>query len=115
MKETLTPGGVTRFNLFSHGGAIYYTATRGAFWIFGDIYKKWMATGGELGELGYPTSDEEFASDEVCRCNRFSGGGAIYSTPEVSKLIFLILRVLTPTLQDIIPCFDISRLSANTG
>ncbi|KAI9648069.1 hypothetical protein NHQ30_002697 [Ciborinia camelliae] len=62
--ETLTPGGVTRFNMFSHGGAIYYTVTRGAFWIYGDIYKKWMATGGELGELGYPTSDEEFAPDE---------------------------------------------------
>ncbi|KAF7864020.1 hypothetical protein EAF04_006985 [Stromatinia cepivora] len=80
--ETLTPGGVTLFNMFSHGGAIYYTVTRGAFWIYGDIYKKWMASGGEMGQLGYPTSDEEFAPDEVCRFNKFSGGGAIYSTPE---------------------------------
>ncbi|THV51563.1 hypothetical protein BGAL_0106g00030 [Botrytis galanthina] len=80
--ETLTPGGVTRFNMFSHGGAIYYTVTRGAFWIYGDIYKKWMATGGELGDLGYPVSDEELAPDGVCRFNKFSGGGAIFLTPE---------------------------------
>lgn len=80
--------------MFSHGGAIYYTVTRGAFWIYGDIYKKWMDTGGELGELGYPISDEEFAPDEVCRFNRFSCGGAIYSTPEVSKHNSLILYIL---------------------
>lgn len=80
--ETLTTGGVTLFNMFSHGGAIYYTVTRGAFWIYGDIYKRWMACGGEMGELGYPTSDEEYAPDEVCHFNKFSDGGAIYSTPE---------------------------------
>lgn len=99
MKETLTPGGVTRFNMFSHGGAIYYTVTRGAFWIYGDIYKKWMATGGELGGLGYPVSDEELAPDGVCRFNRFSGGGAIFSTPEVSKFDTLSLHFPVPTFK----------------
>lgn len=99
MKETLTSGGVTRFNMFSHGGAIYYTVTRGAFWIYGDIYKKWMATGGELGGLGYPVCDEELAPDGVCRFNKFSGGGAIFSTPEVSKFDTLSLHFPVPTFK----------------
>ncbi|KAM3078235.1 hypothetical protein ACMFMG_002466 [Clarireedia jacksonii] len=76
--ECWTPGGVTRFNKFSNGGAIYCTATRGAFLIYGDIYKKWYSEGGERGVLGYPISDEASTIDGLYRFNNFSNGGAIY-------------------------------------
>jgi hypothetical protein len=80
--ESRTPGGVTRFSKFSEGGAIYYTATRGAFLIYGDIYKKWYSEGGECGVLGYPISDEASTTDALYRFNIFSNGGAIYWTQE---------------------------------
>ncbi|PQE18749.1 putative glucose sorbosone dehydrogenase protein [Rutstroemia sp. NJR-2017a WRK4] len=80
--ESRTPGGVTRFSEFSEGGAIYYTATRGAFPIYGDIYKKWYSGGGETGVLGYPISDEASTTDALYRFNIFSNGGAIYWTQD---------------------------------
>jgi uncharacterized protein with LGFP repeats len=78
--EASTPDNVCQFNNFNGGGAIYYTAALGGFLIYGDIYKKWQATGGESGVMGYPITDEASAPDNVCRFNNFSGGGAIYWT-----------------------------------
>ena len=78
--ETSTSDNVCRFNNFSNGGAIYWTAKTGSHLIYGAIYKKWIAQGGEGGVMGYPITDEASTPDNVCRFNNFSNGGAIYWT-----------------------------------
>ncbi len=79
--ETGTPDGAGRFNDFSNGGAIYWTAATGAWSIHGAILGKWASMGWERSVLGYPTSDETGAPDGVGRFNDFSNSGSIYWTP----------------------------------
>jgi uncharacterized protein with LGFP repeats len=56
--ETTTPDGVGRFNHFSGGESIYWTAATGAHAVYGAIREDWSAGGWERGPLGYPTQDE---------------------------------------------------------
>jgi GH25 family lysozyme M1 (1,4-beta-N-acetylmuramidase) len=58
--ETVTPGGVGRYNHFagSGGSSIYWTPTTGAHEIQGAIRARWAALGWERGQLGFPVSDE---------------------------------------------------------
>ena len=56
--ETSTADNQCRFNTFQNGGAIYWTAAHGAFFVVGDIYRKWMAQGGQSSGWGYPITDE---------------------------------------------------------
>jgi uncharacterized protein with LGFP repeats len=80
--EQWTADKVCRYNNFSLGGAIYWTPALGPFFIYGDIYRKWMAQGGEGSGIGYPITDETSTPDKVCRYNTFKNGGAIYWTPQ---------------------------------
>ncbi|KAH0566077.1 hypothetical protein GP486_000515 [Trichoglossum hirsutum] len=77
--EQSTKDNVCRFNNFSGGGAIYWTLANGAHLIYGGIYQKWMASGGEA-VFSYPITDEASTPDNVCRFNNFNNGGAIYWT-----------------------------------
>jgi hypothetical protein len=70
--ETATPDGTGRFNRFSGRGSIYWTPQGGAHAIYGDIWSRWAAQGGERGRLGYPTTSEHAVSGG--RRNEFSGG-----------------------------------------
>ncbi|WP_206789394.1 PQQ-dependent sugar dehydrogenase [Amycolatopsis sp. MtRt-6] len=78
--------GVGRYNHFvkdGNVGSIYFTPATGAHTIYGEIRKKWAATGYEAG-LGYPTTDELGVLDGVGRYNHFIKGGnvgSIYFTP----------------------------------
>jgi uncharacterized protein with LGFP repeats len=78
--EASTADNVTRFNNFANGGAIYWTPSGGAHLIYGEIYKKWIALGGESSSLGYPLTDETSAGLHGGRYNDFSGG-SIYWSP----------------------------------
>lgn len=77
--ELSTPDGVCRYNNFHNGRAIYWTPADGAHLIYGDIYKKWIAEGGER-DVGYPITNELSTADHICRYNNFHGGRAIYWT-----------------------------------
>lgn len=81
--EASTSDNVCRFNNFTNGGAIYWMAQTGAHLIYGEIYKKWIALGGNWkghSNVGYPITDEVSTPDNVCRFTNFSNGGAIYWT-----------------------------------
>ncbi|HEX2810458.1 MAG TPA: hypothetical protein VHN80_30210 [Kineosporiaceae bacterium] len=56
--ETTTPDGIGRYNHFTGGRSIYWTAATGAHAIYGSIRGDYAATGWERGPLGYPVSDE---------------------------------------------------------
>src|SRR5674536_378828 len=73
-----TPDGVGRYNHFSKGGSIYWTAATGAHEVHGNIRAEWAATGWETGPTGYPVTDELGTPDGVGRFNHFSKGGSIY-------------------------------------
>jgi len=78
--EMTTPDGVGRFNHFSKGGSIYWTAATGAHEVHGAIRVEWAATGWETGPTGYPVTDEMTTPDGVGRFNHFSKDGSIYWT-----------------------------------
>lgn len=78
--ETGTPDGVGRYNHFSNGASIYWTAGNGAWSIGGSIRAHWGSLGWERSPLGYPTTDETSTPDGVGRYNHFSAGGSIYWT-----------------------------------
>jgi uncharacterized protein with LGFP repeats len=77
--ELVTPDGTGRFNHFTDGRSIYWTAQTGAHFIYGEIRNKWAAMGWERSILKYPTTDELGTPDGVGRYNQFQGG-AIYWT-----------------------------------
>jgi len=56
--ELGTADGLGRFNHFSRGWSIYWTAATGAHEVHGGIRAHWQALGSERSYLGYPTSDE---------------------------------------------------------
>jgi glucose/arabinose dehydrogenase len=75
--ESVTPDGVGRFNHFSGGSSIYWTAGSGAHQIGGEIKRKWAAFGYERG-MGYPTTDESVTPGGGARYNHFTKNGSIY-------------------------------------
>ncbi|KAF9773306.1 hypothetical protein IL306_008921 [Fusarium sp. DS 682] len=87
--ETSTQDGKGRFNDFaingSDTGSIYWTASNGAFLIYGVIWLKWRSIGRETSNLGYPITDETSTPDGKCRFNDFAINGnptgSIYWTP----------------------------------
>ena len=76
--ETAAPGGTGHYNRFERGSA--WTRGGTAYELHGAIHALWMALGGVLGTLGFPTTDEEPTRDGVGRLNHFVGG-SIYWTP----------------------------------
>jgi len=76
--ETGTPDGVGRYNHFSNDGSIYWTPATGAQSVHGAIRDRWEAMGWERSAHGYPTSDENAASNG--RMSNFQNG-AIYWSP----------------------------------
>ena len=78
--EMGTPDGVGRFNHFSKGGSVYWTAATGAHEVHGAIRAEWASTGWETGPTGYPVTDEMTTRDGVGRFTHFSKGGSVYWT-----------------------------------
>ncbi|QXG74425.1 choice-of-anchor D domain-containing protein [Modestobacter sp. L9-4] len=83
--EVATTDGRGRYNDFSGvgGASIYWTPQTGAHSVQGLVRDRWVASGGALGQLGYPVTDETATPDRVGRYNHFSGSGgaSIYWTP----------------------------------
>ncbi|MFF2246620.1 choice-of-anchor D domain-containing protein [Arthrobacter sp. NPDC058130] len=81
---TASSDGVGRYNHFLGSGTrtIAWSPTTGAHVVLGAIRAKWMASGAETGQLGYPTTDENGTPDGVGAYNHFSGsnGASIYYT-----------------------------------
>lgn len=66
------------FNTFQ-GGTIYKkNSSDKAYLVYGAIYDKWRALGGESGFLGYPTIDETDTHYNGGRASRFEGGTIYY-------------------------------------
>ena len=72
--ETSTPDGVGRYNHFVNGGSIYWLPGIGAHAVYGAIRELWAQNGWEKSSLGYPTSDEMAAPDNVGRMSNFQHG-----------------------------------------
>lgn len=75
--------GLPEGGCFQHfaGGSIYWTPGGGAWAVRGAIRARWGAGGWELGQLGYPTSDE-FCELRGGGCGqRFAGGLVLWSEP----------------------------------
>ena len=70
--ELGTPDGRGRYNHFTVGGSIYYTAATGAHMVKGEIRKKWAAMGWEYSYLHYPKTDE-YMTNGMYRSD-FEGG-----------------------------------------
>jgi uncharacterized protein with LGFP repeats len=81
--ENGTPDGIGRYNHFSGtgGSSIYWTPSTGAHSVQGAIHAAWAASGWETGPMGYPTTDENTAPDNVGKYNHFSKAGSIYWSP----------------------------------
>lgn len=77
-EEHSLPDGLGRKQSFSKGHI--YGSFSGIVTIHGAIYDKWKSLGSELGELGYPITDETKTSDGKGRFNRFNNG-VIYWSP----------------------------------
>ncbi|WP_438388052.1 hypothetical protein [Actinopolyspora saharensis] len=71
--QGVTPDGRGKYNHFENNASIYWTAETNAHVVRGAIRDKWSATGWERGPMGYPTSDEITAGDEVGKYNTFTG------------------------------------------
>jgi hypothetical protein len=70
-----------RNNDFQNGTIIWLAGTNEAFCVYGDIYAKWGQLKWDIGELGFPTTDETPTPNGVGRYNHFEHG-SIYWTPE---------------------------------
>lgn len=70
--EFATPNGIGRKQEFQNGAV--YGSPAGLAAVEGRIYDKYVSEGASDGALGFPTADEESASDGVGRFNRFSNG-----------------------------------------
>ena len=76
--EQASATGTGRFNSFSRGGAIYWSATTGAHLVYGAIGAAWLGAGADRSGLGFPTSDEHAASGG--RQSDFQRGSLFWST-----------------------------------
>jgi hypothetical protein len=79
--EQVTPDGTGRFNHFSKDASIYWTVGTDAHSVQGRIRARWAAQGWELGQAGYPTTDELSTPDGFGRYNHFTKGASIYWAP----------------------------------
>ncbi|GAA3352508.1 hypothetical protein GCM10020366_02450 [Saccharopolyspora gregorii] len=82
---TATVDGSGSYNHFvgpnGDGASVYWSEETDAHSVQGAIREAWAAQGWETGELGYPTTDEQVADDDIGRFNEFSGRqetGAVY-------------------------------------
>jgi LGFP repeat/PKD domain len=75
--ETGTPDGVGRYNDFSRGFSIYWTPSTGTHEVHGGIRTKWRSLGAERSFLGYPTTDELYASGGARQ--NFQGGYILWN------------------------------------
>lgn len=82
--EASTADNKCRFNNFSRG-AIYWTPSTGAHLVYGAIYKKWVAVGGESG-YGFPVIDESPAGHG--RYNDFSLGSIYWSNETQAHTVY---------------------------
>lgn len=78
--ESNAQSGHGRFNNFQHGTIIWKSGTHEAFSVYGDIYGKWGKYKWDVGELGFPLTDECGVPCGIGRFNHFEGG-SIYWTP----------------------------------
>lgn len=78
--EKATPDNIGRYSVFTDG-SIYWTKDLGAHEVRSAIRDAWEITGWEKGSLGYPTSDQQSASDGQGTFNTFEKG-AIYNSPK---------------------------------
>ncbi len=62
------------------GGRIYSTPSTGTFAIAGSVHDAWIASGYEVGSLGYPTTGL-ICGMRDSGCGQVFQGGRIYSTP----------------------------------
>jgi len=80
-EEQTLPDGRGRYRSYQNG-AIYYTPQTGAHAVHGPIGDRWLGTGAERGELGYPTGDEINWPDGR-RSMNFEHGAIIWNQHEV--------------------------------
>ena len=74
--ERVTPNGRGRYGLFQ-GGAVYWSAGTGAWFVRGALRDRFRQLGGPQGELGFPVSDE-FAVPGGMRSN-FQKGALLWN------------------------------------
>jgi uncharacterized protein with LGFP repeats len=79
--EQPSPDGRGRYRLYRYG-AIYYTPRTGAHPVRGAIGDRWLGTGAERGELGYPT-DDEISWPDGRRSMNFERGSIIWDQHDV--------------------------------
>ena len=79
-EESGTPDGRGRYNHFTGGRSIYWTATTGARTVLGGIRAKWESAGAHAGMLGYPSTNETVLADRVGAFNDFEHNASIYWT-----------------------------------
>lgn len=79
------------YRRYEHG-AIYYHPQIGAFRVYGAIYQKYLQLGAEAGFLGYPTTDETGASDNIGRYNHFQGGSIYWTSTTGAREIHGVIR-----------------------
>lgn len=73
--------GQGRFNNFQNGTIIWKSGTPEAFAVYGLIYAKWGEYKWDVGELGFPVTDETSTPDKIGRYNHFNNNASIYWTP----------------------------------
>ena len=73
-----TSDGVGRYRQY-RDATIYWSPDTGAHELHGAIRDKWINSGAESGELGYPLSDESQAPDGVSRISRFQRGSIYWN------------------------------------
>jgi Uncharacterized protein potentially involved in peptidoglycan biosynthesis len=78
--EKAAPDTVGHFQHFQHG-SIYWNPKYGAHIVSGPILTEWEKQGWEQGALGYPTSDEQAAPNDVMSRVQHFEHGDVYVTP----------------------------------
>jgi len=81
--EMDTTGGRVRFY---RGGAIYWSASTGAFEMHGALLSQYQLLGGSASPLGLPTSDEQAVPGG--RANTLQGGGLYWSPSTGAKSVY---------------------------
>lgn len=76
MRPTAGSGGY--FLRFEKGWVYYNPNTQNVYAIYGDIMNKWAETGYEVGELGFPTSDEKDSDRKDWKRMNIFDKGTIY-------------------------------------
>lgn len=70
--------GKGRFNNFQNGTIIWKSGSAEAFAVYGLIYAKWGEQKWDVGELGFPVTDETETPDRSGRYNHFENNASIY-------------------------------------